>query len=204
MKETLEQCDFNRKDDVINFLSNVINLLEFKDGDVAEPINILDQIKSSKTLEDFYKYLFSLEYLKPSYALKLSGKTLKQLSPGERGGLLLIFYLLIDKADIPLIIDQPEQNLNNRSIYETLIHCIQDAKKRRQLFVVTHNPNLAIVCDSEQIIYAAIDKESDYLVTYNSGAIENPMINKVVVDVLEGTYPAFNNRKDKYLFEDQY
>lgn len=64
--------------------------------------------------------------------------------------------------------------------------------------MVTHNPNLAVVCDAEQIIYSEIDKENGNLVTYKSGALENSEIKQRVIDVLEGTLPAFTNRGSKY------
>jgi predicted ATPase len=84
----------------------------------------------------------------------MGAKELSELSPGERGTLLLVFYLLVDKDDIPLVIDQPEENLDNQTVYELLVPCMKEAKRRRQLFMVTHNPNLAVVCDAEQIICA--------------------------------------------------
>jgi ABC-type lipoprotein export system ATPase subunit len=123
---------------------------------------------------------------------------MEQLSPGERGNLLLIFYLLVDRDDIPLVVDQPEENLDNQTVYKTLVPCIKDAKKRRQIIMVTHNPNLAVVCDAEQIIYAEMKKGQGNEVTYLSGSIEDPVINTKVVDVLEGTRPAFDNRDQKY------
>lgn len=52
-------------------------------------------------------------YLKPEYSLKLDGKDLSHLSPGERGTLLLVFYLLVDKSNKPIIVDQPEENLDS-------------------------------------------------------------------------------------------
>jgi len=64
--------------------------------------------------------------------------------------------------------------------------------------MVTHNPNLAVVSDADQIIRMDIDKENDYLVSQISGAIENQEINKAVVDILEGKMKAFNNRRIKY------
>ena len=112
--------------------------------------NIIDQMKKGKgkDLKSFYDFLFALDYLKPRYVLKMGDKELNQLSPGEKGTLLLIFYLLVDKADIPLIIDQPEHNLDNQTVYDVLVPCIKEAKKRRQIIIVTHNPNLAVVCDA--------------------------------------------------------
>jgi hypothetical protein len=106
--------------------------------------------------------------------------------------------LLIDKGDIPLIIDQPEENLDNQTVYEFLAPCMDEARHRRQIIIVTHNPNLAVACDAEQIICAEIDKGNGNSLTYLSGAIENPKINKRVVDILEGTSPAFRNRESKY------
>ena len=105
---------------------------------------------------------------------------------------------LVDKGDIPLIIDQPEGNLDNETIVDLLVPCIREAKKRRQIIIVTHNPNLAVVCDADQIIWATLDKSHDYRLNYECGALENPVINKKVVDILEGTQPAFDNRDSKY------
>ncbi len=64
--------------------------------------------------------------------------------------------------------------------------------------MVTHNPNLAVVCDAEQIVWATFDRKNGFKIAYKAGAIENPNINKHVVNVLEGTKPAFNNRRIKY------
>ena len=88
----------------------------------------------------------------------MGDKELHQLSPWERGTLLLVFYLLVDKDDIPLVIDQPEENLDNQTVCELLVPCMKEAKQRRQIMMVTHNPNLAVVCDAEQVVCAALDK----------------------------------------------
>ena len=126
-------------------------------------------------------------------------KTLQDLSPGERGALLLIFYLILDNDDIPLIIDQPEENLDNESVYHILVHFIKKVKEKRQIIIVTHNPNLAIVCDADQIINMQIEKENKNTVKFQSGAIEDDVMNKAIINILEGTLPAFNNRDLKYI-----
>lgn len=64
--------------------------------------------------------------------------------------------------------------------------------------MVTHNPNLAIVADAEQIVYMNIDKENDYKVSCESGGIENLVINNHIVNILEGKMKAFDNRRVKY------
>ena len=129
--------------------------------------------------------------------LTFDGQEIGQLSPGERGLLLLVFYLLVDKDDIPIVIDQPEENLDNQTIFKILVKCIKKAKERRQVIMVTHNPNLAVVCDAEQIIHASCDKSTSRF-WYESGAIEQPEIMERVVQILEGTEPAFRNRQSKY------
>ena len=64
--------------------------------------------------------------------------------------------------------------------------------------MVTHNPNLAIVADAEQIIYMNIDKENNYIVSCSAGGIENSEINNHIVNILEGKMKAFDNRRIKY------
>ena len=195
----LGSCDFNRLDDVIKFVHTVFNQLENDCRENEQKENRFEfQVKDTKNPEKLYNMIFGLEYLEPQYFLQLNEKNIAQLSPGERGTLLLIFYLMIDKDDKPLILDQPEENLDNQTIFKILVPCIKKAKKSRQVFLVTHNPNLAVVCDAEQIIVASIDKKNNNTVHYPSGAIENPETNKKVLDILEGTKPAFENRENKY------
>ncbi len=162
------------------------------------PVPLTEQLVSSAKPEDVYDLCFGLDYLQPRYVLRWDGKDLSMLSPGERGTLLLVFYLLIDKSDTPLVIDQPEENLDNHTVAKVLVDCIREAKNRRQVFIVTHNPNLAVVCDADQVIHASIDKTDGNKVTYITGALENPIISRYVTDVLEGTRWAFDVRGAKY------
>lgn len=196
LKELLEGIDPNNKESVVTLIESLTNNLEEKDGAKQNPFN---QIKGSKKLQDLYNYVYGLEYINEKYELKFADKSIEQLSPGERGAALIVFYLLLDNDDKPLIIDQPEDNLDNQSVYEILVPFIKQAKKHRQLIIVTHNPNLAVVSDAEQIIHVDIDKENNYAFSFNSGGIENPKTNKGIVDILEGTMPAFDKRKIKYL-----
>lgn len=198
LKSILNQYDFNEADRVEEFIIEIIESLQFDKRSGGNRIEISGLMKKNQTVVSLYDYIFSLSYLKPRYTLTMGDKELDKLSSGERGSLLLVFFLLIDKDDIPLIIDQPEENLDNQTIFELLVPCIKEAKEKRQIFIVTHNPNLAVVCDAEQIICASLDKKN-FKMDYPSGAIENPEINKVLLDILEGTRPAFDNRDSKYL-----
>lgn len=196
MKRLLDSANFNSALGVLRFAKKVLCKLTSRDG---KTLLLRDQLRQGASVQEVYDYVFSLDYLAPIYSLLWDGKGMEQLSPGERGNLLLIFYLLVDNNDIPLIIDQPEENLDNQTVYKTLVPCIKYAKKRRQLVIVTHNPNLAVVCDAEQIVCAEMTKGEQNEIRYVCGAIENPVTNQKIVDVLEGTRPAFDKRDDKYL-----
>jgi ABC-type lipoprotein export system ATPase subunit len=193
----LTDVDFDAKEDIVSLLDNLVLALRFDrrvNQDNAKR-SVAEQVKDIPAL---YEYLFSLEFLEKNYQLKQGDKNLEQLSPGERGALLLVFYLLLDNNDIPLVIDQPEDNLDNHSVATILVPFIRVAKKKRQIIMVTHNPNLAVVSDAEQVIYVDLDKENNYKFSTISGSIEDKQVNKKIVDVLEGTMPAFNTRKRKY------
>ena len=197
LKSILAEIDFDNVDDVISFLDEIIEAFntDKRPEQNNTSRNVFDQVKDISSL---YYYLFSLEFLENNYQLKQGDKELQQLSPGERGALLLVFYLLLDKHDVPLIIDQPEDNLDNHSVATVLVPFIRAAKKKRQIIMVTHNPNLAVVADAEQIIHVNLDKENNYTFSQTSGSIENIKINGKIVEVLEGAMPAFNARKNKY------
>lgn len=195
----LKETDFSDVESLMQFLTTVDELLHsYVRNDGSEDVmDVQDQLRKDVKVNEIYDHLFSLQYLKPEYSLTFDGQEINQLSPGERGLLLLVFYLLVDREDIPLVIDQPEENLDNQTIYKVLVSCIKIAKKQRQVIMVTHNPNLAVVCDAEQVIYAACDKVVKQF-SYESGAIESPLIKARVIEILEGTEPAFVNRKLKY------
>lgn len=200
LEEIRAEYDFNDEEHSLQFVDRVLaNLANDLRTAGHARMELSEQLRKHVTAKELYDYLWSMEYLRPEYSLRLDGKELVHLSPGERGTLLLVFYLLVDKSRSPIIVDQPEENLDNHTVYKLLIPVIKDVKQRRQLIMVTHSPNIAVVCDAEQIIHAFIDREDGNRVVYTMGAIEAPALNKHVVNVLEGTRPAFDNRGSKYL-----
>lgn len=194
--DLINQTDWDDQESIINFLSTFIEYLEYDMRTNDKKDVYIGNIVVNRT--DLYNYIFGLHFLDAYYDLQNNGKSLDQLSPGEKGALLLVFYLVLDKEDIPLIIDQPEDNLDNNSVAKVLVPFIKLAKKKRQIIIVTHNPNLAVVADSEQVINVSLDKQNGYKFKFISGGIENKVMNKQILEVLEGTVPAFCLRKDKY------
>ena len=193
VQELIKESDIQNEDGIEAFCNSFTNKLKTYD---EKTMYVKDQVEDRQSL---YDYLFSLDYLTNNYSILQGDKDLSVLSPGEKGALLLVFYLLLDMDNIPLILDQPEDNLDNDSVANILVGFIKEAKKKRQIIMVTHNPNLAVVADAEQIIYVSIDKEDGNKVYVESGSIEDSNMNKHIVDVLEGAMPAFRKRDDKYI-----
>lgn len=192
--------DFDSREEAVAFaqgLHDKISAAATTIGDKVE-YGIDSMLRKDKTANEVYDLLFDLSYLEPRYSLLFQDAEIEQLSPGQRGALLLIFYLLVDKGRNPIILDQPEENLDNETVVSLLVPVLTEAKKRRQIIMVTHNPNLAVVCDAEQIIWSHFDRANGHKISYTAGAIESPSINGHVVKVLEGTKPAFDNRRFKY------
>jgi energy-coupling factor transporter ATP-binding protein EcfA2 len=199
LRDLIDDCDFDDPQQAIGFAEAIEDHLNFDQRtSKAAPILLASQLRKHSSPKDLYDFLWSFGYLVPEYSLKLDGKDLTQLSPGERGALLLVFYLLVDKSENPIIVDQPEENLDNQTVFHLLIPVIRKVKQSRQIIMVTHNPNIAVVCDAEQIIHASIDLQDGNRITYTSGSVEDPIMNKHILDVLEGTRPAFDNRESKY------
>jgi hypothetical protein len=194
---SVASTDFNDPDGVRDFLQQIDDDLHHdnRTGRGASPTQISTQLRKGTSANDVFNLLYGLDYVAPEFWLRSDEKPIAQLSPGQRGTLLLLFYLLIDKSMRPIIMDQPEENLDNQTVHELLVPAIAEAKRTRQVIAVTHNPNLAVVGDADQVIVAEMTADRFH---YISGAIEAPDINERIVAILEGTWPAFQNRSDKY------
>ena len=105
----------------------------------------------------FAKWLYSTDHISINYGIHYEGVDIQNLSPGTRGIVLLLLYLALDDADDrPLIIDQPEENLDRKSIFDELVGLFVKAKSKRQVIMVTHNANLVVNADADQVIIAEV------------------------------------------------
>lgn len=144
------------------------------------------------------EWLYSTDHISISYGVVYDNIDIQQLSPGTRGIVLLLLYLAIDKEDDrPLIIDQPEENLDPKSIFDELVPLFSDVKNRRQIIIVTHNANLVVNTDADQVIIAKVGSHTPGqlpIMSYKSGGLENSTIRKEVCEILEGGADAFKER----------
>jgi DNA repair exonuclease SbcCD ATPase subunit len=147
-------------------------------------------------------WLYSSDHISIQYALEYDKVEIERLSPGTRGIVLLLLYLAIDKSDRrPLLIDQPEENLDPKSVFDDLVPHFREARKRRQIIIVTHNANLVVNTDADQVIVASCEpSEPGKLpsIDYTSGSLENSSIRVAVCNILEGGERAFLERERRY------
>lgn len=147
--------------------------------------------------KQFATWLFGTGHITVRYEISYDGIDIRKLSPGTRGIVLLLYLALDDSDDRPLIIDQPEENLDPKSVFDELVTLFIAAKAKRQVIMVTHNANLVINTDADQIIVASAGPHpSGGLppIAYAAGGLENADIRKSVCDILEGGEAAFRER----------
>lgn len=115
---------------------------------------------------------------------------LTQGSPGQRTAALLAFLLAF--GEHPLVLDQPEDDLDNRLIYDLIVRQIRENKLRRQLIIVTHNPNIVVNDDAELV--NVLESQGGQCRVNKSGALQENSVREEVCHVMEGGYEAFERR----------
>ena len=184
---------------------------------------ISDEIKTIKgrsSRDAIQKLLENRFYL--DFRIGYQGDPLDKMSPGKKS--LVLLKLLVDLSDEewPILLDQPEDDLDNRSVYKDLVLFLKEKKKQRQIIIVTHNPNLTVGSDAEEVIVAnqsgqEIGRDNKkFKFEYVSGGLENSFeldeivepailyrkgIRQHVCEVLEGGKEAFQKREQKYDFK---
>lgn len=192
----LDGADLSSADALFSALHEIeTRLASVKGAHDGSPRTLSSIMRSAHKPDDLLSALYGLRWLDGQYVIRSSGRELSELSPGQRGLVLLMFYLLVDASDRPLLLDQPEENLDNQTVRHLLIPALRSAITRRQVVAVTHNPNLAIVGDADQLIAATY---ADGSFRYSSGSLAQHGIGTQTIDVLEGTREAFDNRELKY------
>ncbi|WP_172408274.1 TrlF family AAA-like ATPase [Desulfosporosinus sp. FKA] len=121
-------------------------------------------------------------------------------SPGQKSAAILAFIL--NQGTEPLIIDQPEDDLDNSLIIKLVVDNIRKQKSRRQIIIVTHNPNIPVLGDAEGIIMLDRNDNGDVALKFNksTGCIEEKMIKKGICEIMEGGLDAFKKREHKYKY----
>ncbi len=182
--------------------------IDFKNWNTAQ--NVLAEFLT----RNWYEYSFELTYQKDYF---------NEMSPGKKAFVILKLLLEFDTRECPILIDQPEDSLDNRAIYNELVQYIKDKKQTRQIILVTHNPNVVVSADSENVIVANQHgsknlNDNGIRFQYVNGSLENSKmrddkykeekdsilpsqgIREHVCELLEGGQEAFEKREKKYGF----
>lgn len=121
---------------------------------------------------------------------------LSNASAGQKTTAILTFLLAY--GNLPLLLDQPEDDLDNKLVYDLIVTRLKKTKSKRQIIVVTHNANIPVNGDAEYII--SMDSDTDLIKTKYQGTMDDGNIRKEICDVMEGTQNAFEMRAKKYHF----
>lgn len=210
-KNSEGEFDFSPNDFDAKFIIDTINKMFDK--------QTYGLLKSSIDIEEAIRTIAS-DWYNITYTIKMDGDEIEKMSPGKKALVLLKLLINLAESKCPILIDQPEDDLDNRSIYLELVHFLKTKKIDRQIIVVTHNANIVVGSDSEEIIIANQRGNNApnlrYRFEYRSGAIEDtePIcdengqllggvlyqkgIQAQICEILEGGKEAFNVRNNKY------
>lgn len=183
-------------------------LLTSEDGDISKITNesydsrfckLWETKQKNDTLSSLVKVIpddyISIKIIEESGEIDIN-----EGSPGQKSAAILAFIL--SSGDNPLIIDQPEDDLDNSLIYSLIVKSIRRMKDSRQIIIVTHNPNIPVLGDAEGIII--LERNSEGKVAFRkdkkAGCIEEKLIRDGICNIMEGGEDAFKKREEKYLY----
>ena len=176
-------------------------------------------LKKNNNLESALRDILD-DWYETKYKVTMGEDSIDVMSPGKKALVLLKLLIELAESKCPLLIDQPEDDLDNRSVFDELIPFIKRKKKERQIIIVTHNANIVVGADAEEVIVAnqrgknAPNKDKRF--EYKSGSIEDNVdlsdaektpekgmlnwqgVQQHIRDILEGGEEAFKKRKQKY------
>ena len=194
---------------------DLAKVVEFLNDVMARRISYNQDVDEQYLVSEF----LSSNWFEINYDIVYQGDTFSAMSPGKRAFVILRLLLEFGNNECPILIDQPEDSLDNRAIFTELVQYLRDKKKKRQIILVTHNPNVVVGADAEQVIVANQTGSKNENVnrlkfSYASGALENSRpkditcatilesqgIREHVCEILEGGEDAFKKRESKYGF----
>jgi len=208
--------EFIYRYDATKHLANISTVFE---GLIAGTINT---VKNRQAKDAVAKLLENYFYL--DFRIFYKNDFLDKMSPGKKGLVLLQILIDLSNEEWPILLDQPDDDLDSRSVYGDLVDFLKKKKLQRQIIIVTHNPNLVVGADAEETIVAnqsgqEVGRENKkFRFEYVSGALENSFeldavqepailfckgIRQHVCEILEGGKEAFQKREQKYSFRQE-
>lgn len=176
-----------------DFASLIIDILLDESKVTSKLVTETQLEKLKKKIKEDYSELLKIRT--PNHIeIKYHGKPLARHSIGQRASALVLF-ILSQKENNLIMIDQPEDDLDNQVIYNEIITKVRERKPEVQFIFATHNANIPVLGDSEQVIAVSYDENQ---INVETGSIDNKDIQNKVVDIMEGGKEAFNKRTQIY------
>jgi chromosome segregation protein len=181
---------------VIYSFNDCIEIYQDINTDDSKLKDLLSDAQLYKFKESFLTSLRDLlTYQVPNlYILKYKGKNIADHSLGQRASALVVFLLARRENDL-IIIDQPEDDIDNQSIYEDVIRELNQLKDQTQFIFATHNPNIPVLGECEQVFCCSYEEEK---MSLEIGSIDRSKIQEAIIEIMEGGREAFEQRKRKY------
>lgn len=225
LKEFLENRLNQRGTERQSFIDNFVNQYESNLTDICGDFlsKALDDdidYKNGYTSESVINELLTTNWFNISFELTYQNDVFSEMSQGKQAFVILKLLLEFSTKECPILIDQPEDSLDNRAIYNELVQYLRMKKTQRQIILVTHNPNVVVSADSENVIVANQTgknslNEGNLKFQYLNGSLENTKpkdkhnniilesqgIREHVCEILEGGKEAFEKREKKYGFK---
>ena len=195
----IDDPDFDPKKFAAAIRGGAFNLSELgiTPGQASALVNAGDEL--ARDLEETHVGTVAHVSLKvPSKKGKTVLKPIGSLSKGQRATALLL--LLLGASNSPLIIDQPEDDLDNRFVFDGVVSKLREIKGKRQVLVSTHNANIPVLGDAEQIVVLEGDGQRGRIAPDGLGSLDNEHIRSFAEDILEGGSTAFRARHHLYGF----
>lgn len=198
LKENLRGSNL-RDNNIQTIIDNYNDMIAVYE-DLNQPNSTISTSLSDVQLHTFKEYFSSnieafLTYRIPDeFEIIYRNRALNEHSLGQRASALIIFLLTLRESDL-IIIDQPEDDLDNQTIYNDVIKVLKELKNTSQFIFATHNPNIPVLGDCEQVVSCRYDSS---IIETNLGSIDDETIRKEIVNIMEGGKEAFNNRKRIY------
>ena len=160
------------------------------------PVEEIEELGTKRYVREKMRNLFKVEQtpFDDNFFIVLNGRAIQYCSPGQRCSAMLPIVTLT--SDAPIIIDQPEDNLDNRLVSKAVFKILSKLKETRQIILATHNPNILVSGDSEQVVVLKSDGSVE-----DFGSIDEPSIVTNIVELMEGGRDAFERRQIKYGIE---
>lgn len=180
--------------DSYNDLIEVYHDFEKKESKLTESLSSNSQLLSFQEYFNSSLAAFLTYRIPDQFEIIYRDRPLSEHSLGQRASALIIFLLTLKDSHL-IIIDQPEDDLDNQTIYDDVIKVLKNLKNDTQFIFATHNPNIPVLGDCDQVVSCRYKSEK---IETNQGSIDQIGIRNDIVDIMEGGEEAFNQRKRIY------